>query len=272
MLLHVLPQDFTLDGRAGYRKPHKGVCSRLEANVHLVTASVQEHQALIAAAHLAHLAVEETVFEPMAAAYACVRPGGARARRRGGRHRPAVDRPGGLRRRRADAGLQHSGVGRSFHARHRLRCSRSPTRTPRCLKQEYGCALLGLTADSTLIEVPSPEGRPLAGSAPQRAERGSGSPRRGIVRLRARRDAARRHGAESARRRRADRRRRAAARHVRYGGESARIARPATGWRRGHRRLAGGVEEPGVDHRRRPGDVFGEVEAAPSAAAAASAA
>src|ERR1700676_3772259 len=35
MLLHVLPQDFTLDGRAGFRKPHKGVCSRLEANVHI---------------------------------------------------------------------------------------------------------------------------------------------------------------------------------------------------------------------------------------------
>src|SRR5450432_3114569 len=29
-----------------------------------------------------------------------------------------------------------------------------------CLKHEYGCALLGMTADSTLIEVPSPEGRP----------------------------------------------------------------------------------------------------------------
>jgi cell division protein FtsA len=29
-----------------------------------------------------------------------------------------------------------------------------------CLKREYGCALLGLTADSSLIEVPSPEGRP----------------------------------------------------------------------------------------------------------------
>ena len=28
-----------------------------------------------------------------------------------------------------------------------------------CLKQEYGCALLGLTADSSLIEVPSPEDR-----------------------------------------------------------------------------------------------------------------
>src|SRR5580704_2660531 len=74
MLLHVLPQDFTLDGRAGFRKPHKGVCSRLEANVHIVTASFQEHQAVVAASHLAGIAVEETVFEPMAAAYACIYP------------------------------------------------------------------------------------------------------------------------------------------------------------------------------------------------------
>jgi cell division protein FtsA len=28
-----------------------------------------------------------------------------------------------------------------------------------CLKREYGCAILGLTADNSLIEVPSPEGR-----------------------------------------------------------------------------------------------------------------
>ena len=35
-----------------------------------------------------------------------------------------------------------------------------------CLKQQYGCALLGLTADSSLIEVPSPEGR-----APREARR-----------------------------------------------------------------------------------------------------
>src|SRR5271154_3083316 len=35
-----------------------------------------------------------------------------------------------------------------------------------CLKQQYGCALLGLTSDSSLIEVPSPEGR-----APREARR-----------------------------------------------------------------------------------------------------
>jgi cell division protein FtsA len=38
------------------------------------TASVQDHQALIAAVHQAHLAVEESIFEGIAAAYAAVLP------------------------------------------------------------------------------------------------------------------------------------------------------------------------------------------------------
>jgi cell division protein FtsA len=29
-----------------------------------------------------------------------------------------------------------------------------------CLKNEYGCALVGLTGDNSLIDLPSPEGRP----------------------------------------------------------------------------------------------------------------
>ena len=49
--LQVCPQDFTLDGRAGYRNPRGIMCARLEANVHVVTASAQEHQALMAAVH-----------------------------------------------------------------------------------------------------------------------------------------------------------------------------------------------------------------------------
>ena len=166
MLLHVLPQDFTLDGRAGFRKPNRGVCSRLEANAHIVTASIQEHQALIAAAHLAHLPVEETVFEPLAAAYACLLP---------------EDRARGVAV--VDLGLQSTGLvvydGEAVQL-----CSSIPVSSDHftrdiasvfkvtyedaeCLKQQYGCAVLGLTSDSSLIEVPSPEGR-----APREKRRG----------------------------------------------------------------------------------------------------
>jgi len=158
MLLHVLPQDFTLDGRSGYRKPHRGVCSRLEANVHIVTASIQEHQALIAAAHLASLPVEETVFEPLAAAYACLYP---------------EDRARGVAV--VDLGMQSTGLavydGDSIQIASSIPVSsdhftrdissvfKVTYEDAECLKQQYGCALLGLTADSSLIEVPSPETR-----------------------------------------------------------------------------------------------------------------
>jgi cell division protein FtsA len=74
MLLHLLPQDFTVDGRTGNRNPRGMVGSRLEVFVYLVTASAQEHNALVGAANQAHLAVEETVFEPLAAAYASILP------------------------------------------------------------------------------------------------------------------------------------------------------------------------------------------------------
>lgn len=73
-VLQICPQDFTLDGRAGYRNPKGILCARLEANVHVVTASTQEHQALVAAVHQAHLAVEESIFEGVAAAYASILP------------------------------------------------------------------------------------------------------------------------------------------------------------------------------------------------------
>jgi cell division protein FtsA len=166
MLLHVLPQDFTMDGRAGFRKPHKGVCSRLESNVHLITASEQEHQALVAAAHLAHLPVEETVFEPLAAAYACLYP---------------QDRARGVAL--VDLGMHSTGlviydgdaiqlasslpVWSDHFTRDIASVFKITPEDAECLKQEYGCALLGLTSDSSLIEVPSPEGRP-----PREARRG----------------------------------------------------------------------------------------------------
>jgi cell division protein FtsA len=158
MVLHALPQDFTLDGRPGFRKPIKSVCTRLEPNVHLITASIQEHNALIAAAHLAHLAVDETVFEPMAAAYACVLP---------------EDRTRGIAV--IDLGFDSTGVV-IYDAERLVLAANVPVTSDHltrdiaqmfkityedaeCLKQQYGCAMLGLTSESSLIEVPSPEGR-----------------------------------------------------------------------------------------------------------------
>ena len=80
MLLQVFLQDFVVDEHPGHRSPRKMEAARLESNVHLVMASVQEHTALVTAVNHAHLMVEETVFEGVAASYAAVVP---EARREG---------------------------------------------------------------------------------------------------------------------------------------------------------------------------------------------
>jgi len=74
MVLQMFPQDFVVDDHPGHTDPRKMLASRLEMNVHLLTASVQEHNTLIGAVNEAHLAVEETVFEAQAASYAAVLP------------------------------------------------------------------------------------------------------------------------------------------------------------------------------------------------------
>jgi cell division protein FtsA len=158
IVLQVAPQDFTVDGRAGYRNPRGVTCSRLEAHVHVLTASVPDHQSLVHAVHQAHLGVEETVFEPTAAGYAAVL---ADERSRGvaivdiGAHSTDVAIYDG------DALLRASSI--SVSADHFTRDVAFGLTVSyedaEHLKREYGCAILGLTSDSTLIEVPSLEGR-----------------------------------------------------------------------------------------------------------------
>ena len=112
-LLHVLPQDFNVDGRAGYRNPRGMTCSRLEANVYILTIASQEHDGLITAVHHAHSRVEETVFEPIADGVRR-RPAGRPGPRRGcARHRAALLRPDRLRRRCRRPGRQHPALRRT---------------------------------------------------------------------------------------------------------------------------------------------------------------
>ena len=74
MVLQLFPQDYILDEHPGHRDPRKMLASRLEVNVHLVTASRQEHNAIVGAVNAAHLSVEETVYEALASCYAAVLP------------------------------------------------------------------------------------------------------------------------------------------------------------------------------------------------------
>lgn len=166
MILQVCLQDFVVDDHPGHRDPRRMVASRLEANVHVITASTQEHACLVTAMNLAHLAVEETVFEPVATCYAAILP---EERRQGialvdiGAHSTELAVYYG------DA-LQLASslpVCGDHFTKDVARGLCTTYEDAELLKEEYGCAVLGLTADNSLIEVPAREDRE-AREAPRR--------------------------------------------------------------------------------------------------------
>ena len=159
MILQMSPQDFIVDGRSEYWNPRGACGSRLEAFVHLVTTSVQEHQCLLNAVHQAHLAVEETIFEPFAAAYAAVgseeRAAGVAVVDIGAHSTDLVFYHGDALM--VSASLPISGDHFTRDVSQVLCVSFEDAER---LKREYGCAMVGLTADNSIIELPSAEGRP----------------------------------------------------------------------------------------------------------------
>jgi cell division protein FtsA len=158
MLLQLFPQDFVVDDHPGHRNPRKMLAARIESNVHLITASVQEHNALVGAVNQAHLAVEETIFEALGACYAAVLPD---ERREG----IAL----------IDIGAQSTQLvvyyGDALHLASTVRiCGDHFTRDlaqglclsfedAELVKLEYGAALAEPSPDNVLVDLPTPENR-----------------------------------------------------------------------------------------------------------------
>ena len=71
-VLHVLPQEFCLDAQDNIRDAIGMVGQRLEANVHIVTASGTATQNIVTAVNRAGVRVDDTVLEQLASAEACL--------------------------------------------------------------------------------------------------------------------------------------------------------------------------------------------------------
>jgi cell division protein FtsA len=71
-ILHVLPQEFSLDAHDNIRDAIGMVGQRLEANVHIVTASGSATQNIVTAVNRAGVRVDDTVLEPLASAESCL--------------------------------------------------------------------------------------------------------------------------------------------------------------------------------------------------------
>jgi len=71
-IVYLEPQDYVLDAHEGIRNPVGMSGSRLEANVHLITGSTTALRNVVTAANLVGIKVLDTVYEPFAAAAACL--------------------------------------------------------------------------------------------------------------------------------------------------------------------------------------------------------
>ena len=71
-IVYLEPQDYVLDSHEGIRNPVGMSGARLEANVHLITGSTTALRNVVTAANLAGIKVLDTVYEPFAAAAACL--------------------------------------------------------------------------------------------------------------------------------------------------------------------------------------------------------
>jgi cell division protein FtsA len=71
-ILHVLPQEFVIDGQEGIRDPIGMSGVRLEAKVHIVTGAESAAQNIIKCVQRCGLAVEDIVLEQLASSYACL--------------------------------------------------------------------------------------------------------------------------------------------------------------------------------------------------------
>ena len=72
-VLHLLPQQFILDEQGSIRDPAGMLGAKLEVQVHVVTAASTAAQNIITALNRAGIHVDDTVFEPLAAADACLK-------------------------------------------------------------------------------------------------------------------------------------------------------------------------------------------------------
>ena len=72
-ILHLLPQEFILDGQPGVHDPLGMMATRLEVRVHMVTASASATQNVVTAVNRAGVHVDDTVFEALACADSVLR-------------------------------------------------------------------------------------------------------------------------------------------------------------------------------------------------------
>ena len=157
-VLHVLPQEFALDGQGGIQEPRGMSGVRLEASVHIVTGAVAAAQNIIKCCNRTGLNVADFVLEPLASADATL----TREERELGV--ALVDMGGGT----TDIALFHGGsvkhtavlsVGGNHLTSDIAAGLHAPMAAAEQLKQRYGAVGPDVVNRNEMLEVPSVGGR-----------------------------------------------------------------------------------------------------------------
>jgi len=158
-ILHVLPQEFIIDGQEGIREPIGMSGVRLEARVHMVTGAASAAQNIIKCVQRCGLEVEDVVLEQLASSYSVLTEDEMEL------GICLVDIGGGT----TDIAVFHTGAIRHTavipiagdQVTNDIAVSmRTPTQYAEEIKVRYACALSQLANHDETIEVPSVGERP----------------------------------------------------------------------------------------------------------------
>ena len=158
-ILHVLNQEFAIDGQEDVREPLAMSGMRLEVKVHIVTGAVSAAQNILKCVRRCGLEVGELILQPLASALAVLSEdekdlGVCLIDIGGGTSDIAIYTQGAIRHTAVIpiAGDQiTSDIAMAF---------RTPTKEAEDIKRRYGCALRGLADSNETIEVPGVGDRP----------------------------------------------------------------------------------------------------------------
>ena len=158
-ILHVLPQEFIIDGQEGIRDPIGMSGVRLEARVHMVTGAASAAQNIVKCVQRCGLEVEDIVLEQLASSHAVLTDdekelGAALVDIGGGTTDIAVFH---------DGAIKHTAVIpiAGDQVTNDIAISlRTPTQYAEEIKIKYACALSQLANTDETIEVPSVGDRP----------------------------------------------------------------------------------------------------------------
>jgi cell division protein FtsA len=157
-IIHVLPQEFTVDDQSGIKDPVGMVGVRLETEVHIVTGAVTSAQNIYRSVKKAGLEVLDLVLQPLASSYALLTPdeeelGVALVDLGGGTTDFAIF---------YDGSIRHTGVvglGGKNVTNDIAIGLRTPVDRAEEIKKLYGCAMSGLVDSDETIDVPGVGGR-----------------------------------------------------------------------------------------------------------------